>query len=274
MGMLRLFACCLIFVILNGKDVQCKENPVTGIIKGVYLTEDKLTERFLKIDAKVVHHLLEVTTKEAKEYIKTLPEKDKDKRIVERSIKMMSKIDTRLKKFWNQLNKWNEIRVEVLNIMRYDSKAMLEMTDFIFKDTLHISNDIETYESDINYSFEYVIRATGLKNMDSNLLNGTKFTKDYRKSIDRWLDKDSNLKGMMMRLKEKLKQFYMVLKRLKKLTGWMVKSVLRLKIPEIDGSNNCNKQSEGVNFIKTDNGANFLAVCDSEWLVVAQRFDG
>ncbi|CAH1784743.1 unnamed protein product [Owenia fusiformis] len=252
--------CCLIFVIDEG-NVQCQG----ASIKVNYLNEFKLTEMFLKIEPKNTQPLLEATTKVVQEYAKIIPEEDK--RIAENSVHMMHKIGKRLTKFWKQLTDWHSTRIQLLSIMKNDSEAIFNVTIDTFN-TIH--NDFD-YEIRYKLYFDllYWEKRVGFIYMNDNLLKAFNITKTYRKNI-------KALRGLQeaKRIEKKLNRFYPKFKKLQKLLGWIVNNIQQLKIPRIDGTNNCNKQSEGVNLIRTDDGASFLAVCDSEWLVVAQRFDG
>ncbi|CAH1795836.1 unnamed protein product, partial [Owenia fusiformis] len=259
--------CCLIFVIDEG-NVQCQE----ASIKVNYLNEFKLTEMFLKIEPKNTQLLLETTAKVVQEYVKIIPEEDK--RIAENSPHMMQIIGKRLKLFWKQITKWKRTRVQLLNVLRNDSKAIFKVTNKTFR-TIHNNFD-GVIRYDIYFDRRYRENRPNFMNINENLLEAFNITKIYRSNIKRLCRTNSNVSGLKeaRRIKQMLNQFYLKLKRLLKLLGWIVNNIQQLKIPRIDSSYNCNNQSKGVNLIRTDDGTNFLAVCDSEWLVVAQRFDG
>ncbi|CAH1792723.1 unnamed protein product [Owenia fusiformis] len=284
MGPLGLFSglvCSLIFL-PNGKEVWCKEEGINEI---KYLNKYKLTEMFLQVEPKNIQPLLEATTKVAVEYVNKIIGEDKDKRIVEKSITNMDRMGKRLKAFLKQLTDWKTTRIQLLDIIKNenDSKVLLEVTDETFK-SMHknfswtIDNEIQFLGSWSFFGLSWTEKV-GLTYINDDMQRSLKITKDYSKSFNKLFKASPSFRKMkeVKILKQILSQFYKETKKLQKSTSKIVKVILQLRIPdgiENMASNNCNAESKGVNLIRTDDGASFLAVCDAEWLVVAQRFDG
>ncbi|CAH1784783.1 unnamed protein product, partial [Owenia fusiformis] len=263
--------CSLIFL---PKQVRCKEERIT---KMKYFNKYKLTDMFLKVEYRKMQPLLDATAKIAKEYVNKILKTDNDKLTVEKTITYLDKIGKRLKQFLKQLPELETMRIHLLNIMLQNiSKVVLEVADESFK-TIH-----KAFTMNINRNLQFLsfgIGRVGLTYMNDDFVKSLKIMKDYRKKFNKLFKTIPGLKEMkeVKRLQQKLKQFYMGTKKLQKSSNWIVKTILQLKIPDgiaSIGSKNCNAESKGVNLIRTDDGASFLAVCDSEWLVVAQRFDG
>ncbi|CAH1781435.1 unnamed protein product [Owenia fusiformis] len=244
----------------------CTKDKAVGKVN--YIKEYKVIDYFNLLNVFSIERHIERIEKLVDYYITNTPLTSADKLILKGSMRRMKNVEKRLHMFSPHMKEYIRMKRGVVNMLRNVSVGFLNGTNESFKNAYH---RLELTLGDPSYV------QLRLNNPFTISRIPTTSKREMKKVFKLLLLMKNNQEPATKEIKEikaNIEIFYEYLKIFTEEAKIIWKHIQLLKIPDNDGTFNCNRDSKGVNIIQAEDGMGFLAVCDSEWLVVAQRFDG